>query len=384
MKNEANSVAVNFANDVAAKVKFTEAQEDVKRELIGHFEDNFKAAKSYGLSDDEATADSLKRMGDPAEIGHSFNKVHQPKIEAATILSVVVLCLIGLIALRASGWITLQMVWIVLGLALSFLVFKLPYKKLMTALASLYPIAALGLLFAQVSGVSFEGQPYLSFFGLNIKIIDFASILMAVSMPAIIEKFGQKKLAVFMVPLAILIPLFYFVVIGSTLPAILLLGGSVVAIGQSKFNSWVTLFMGTVGSLAVMLLGKKPFLSVEQLQSSMSSERHTDFVFSALAQNSIFTSSVAVVSFVIFLAQIARTTSSIKNSCLKSTAITCATLFGIEILFGITSNFGFSPMFNTGINIPFLSYGGSLMITHLFMVGVILTCVKRKSIQHFA
>jgi rod shape determining protein RodA len=383
IKIKENQIALKFANDVAAKVRFREAHEDVKRELMGHLEDNFTAATSYGLSPDDALADSIKRMGNPAEIGDSLDKVHQPKIETPTVLAVTVLCLSGLIALKASGWITLQIVWMILGLALSVVVFRLPYKQLKNSLAALYPVAVLGLLVAQVSNVSFAGQPYVSIFGLNIKIIDLASILMAISMSALFEKIGKTKWGPPALSLAILIPLFYFVVIGSALPAILLLGGSLVAIGMSNSRSWVTFFVGASGSLLTLLFTKSPFLSVEQMQVSAKNESHTDFVVSALSSNSIFFGAIAIVAFVFFLTQIARRSHEIKNTWLKSTAMTCVAIFAIEIIFGLTSNFGFAPMFNTGINIPFLSYGGSLIVAHLCMVGVTLACLKRKSIQHF-
>ncbi len=367
-----------YLNSVTSEVKFKEARPGIQEELLSHIEEHLQTAQSYGIGKEDAIAESIKRMGNSSEVGASLNGIHQPKIDFMLIAVVAVLCAIGLFAVQPRGWAGSQTLWIVIGAMLASVALTLPYDLLKKTLVALYPLAIIGLIGSHFSGISIEGEPYLALFGLKIKMIDLGSLLMVAGLPAIAETFQKQRLI--LLPALILIPVLYFVMIGSTFPAALLLVGGVVVMSYS--SHWVSVASGTVGALFISLFGTMPFLSSEQLKTALIEESHTDFVLSGLIQGSHIGAALAVALFVVFLVHLSLRVGSIKTRWLRATSVSCAATFGAEILFGVTSNYGFAPMFKTGANVPFLSYGGSLMVVHLFMIGVVLACLKRESIQY--
>ena len=383
MTSEMGKAAKKFVDEIAKAIKFQEAQEDVRRELLGHIEDNYKAAKSYGLSDENAIAESIRRMGEPKEIGATLNAIHQPSFDFAILIPVALLCAVGLIALRESGWMGLQLIWMFFGTCIAATAATLPYRKFQFLMISFYPLALVGLFAAHFSGVSFEGQPYLSLFGLRVKMIDFGAVLMAMSLPAVIEKVSNLNWSKLAVASMTLTPVLYFAYIGSTLPAILFLSCGLVAVGQSRLSGWLTSAIAALAIGAIAVLARNPFLTEAQLHLSWAQNGHTDFILATMSKNSAIYSVVVMVSLIGFFMRTFPSAVSVKNDWLRSTAVCGLTIIAIESALGIMSNFGFTPMFTTGINIPFLSYGGSLIIAHMLAVGVVLGCLKRKSILHF-
>lgn len=107
-----------FVDAVTAELAFGEAQAAVRMEIRAHLEDSIETAKSYGLSEIDAIQDSMKRMGDPQQIGKSLNLIHQPKFDFLLPIFSFGLCLVGLWNLSSTKWIGLQSAWIAIGFSL--------------------------------------------------------------------------------------------------------------------------------------------------------------------------------------------------------------------------------------------------------------------------
>jgi len=258
----------------------------------------------------------------------------------------------------------------------------LPYVHLKRAIMLLYPIAILGLIAAQFSGFSFDGQPYLNLFGLKIKIVDLAACLMVIALPAIGTSvrgaFGKQRN--FLLPLLVLAPVFYFSALGSMFSAVVLLVGGLMGLIPIGLGYVATAALGAMGVIVISIASREPFLSLERLQGAIVTDAHTDFVLGSLAKHTWMGAPLATALFVVFLLHIILSLGAIKTQWLKATVMACATIFGMEILFGVTSNYGLAPMFKAGVNLPFLSYGGSHMVVHLLMTGIVLACLKRRSV----
>lgn len=376
-----NQKVKEYLDVVGEQIAFKEARRGVQKELLSHIEEHLEVAKSYGVSEATAVAESLRRMGNAKELGLSLNQVHKSKVDFLVISLAGLLITAGLGSLSTSGLVGLQSLWTIIGTVLAGAILLSSYQVLMKILSSLYVVAVVGLIAAQFSGVSVEGQPYLSLIGLKIKMIDLAALLMAVSLPATMEISREQKVENILTPMLILAPLIYFSFIGSVFPAGILLIGGVIGASHLK-NHWIPVAIGALGVLAISIFASNPFLNPEQLKAAITDEAHTDFALSALIQSSQIGAIIVIALFATFLVHTSLRASSIKSQWLRTTAISCVAIFGVEILFGLTSNYGFVPMFKTGANIPFLSYGGSLIVAHLLMVGVVLACLRRRAVSY--
>jgi rod shape determining protein RodA len=100
-------------------------------------------------------------------------------------------------------------------------------------------------------------------------------------------------------------------------------------------------------------------------------EAQTDFIFSVYASNFGFIGAIILISLIIFFdLEIIRIAGRSKNKTNKS--IVCGIL-GIIIyqqIQNIGMTFGLLPI--TGITLPFISYGGSSLLSYMIMIGLIL------------
>lgn len=133
---------------------------------------------------------------------------------------------------------------------------------------------------------------------------------------------------------------------------------SVIALGSGKIYG-KGLFSGTQGRLGFL------------------PEQHTDFIYSVLGEELGFLGSAVVLSLFLFLIW----------RCF-SIAMDARDRFGALVAVGIGMSFSFYTILNlamsmgcapvTGLPLPFISYGGSSLISSLVSVGILLSiCVRR-------
>jgi len=106
-------------------------------------------------------------------------------------------------------------------------------------------------------------------------------------------------------------------------------------------------------------------------------EQHTDFIFTAIGEEQGFLGGVAIIGlFALLLWRSLRiaTLSKDKFGTLLATGV--AGMFGFQLFVNIGMTIGIMPI--TGIPLPFVSYGGSSLITSYFGVGVLMNIHMRR------
>jgi rod shape determining protein RodA len=106
-------------------------------------------------------------------------------------------------------------------------------------------------------------------------------------------------------------------------------------------------------------------------------EKHTDFIFSVFAEETGFVGVAILLSFFLFIIM--------KG---LNIAFRAGDRFGFFLSLGLISSITFYIIFNigmtvglfpiTGIPLPFLSYGGSSLITNFFAIGLLLNVEMRR------
>ncbi len=124
----------------------------------------------------------------------------------------------------------------------------------------------------------------------------------------------------------------------------------------------------------------KGLLAGTQSRLNFLPEQHTDFIFSVFAEETGFFGAVVLLSLFLFII--------LKG---LNIAFRATDRFGFFLSLGLISSIAFYVIFNigmtigifpiTGIPLPFLSYGGSSLITHFFAVGMLLNVEMRRSIR---
>jgi len=106
-------------------------------------------------------------------------------------------------------------------------------------------------------------------------------------------------------------------------------------------------------------------------------EKHTDFIFASIAEETgLVGASIILSLFGVLFFRLHRTFHQSKDIFGKMLVGGVATMFFFHILVNIGMNLGIMPV--AGLSLPFLSYGGSFVITCLFLAGLIQSIWRRR------
>ncbi len=119
------------------------------------------------------------------------------------------------------------------------------------------------------------------------------------------------------------------------------------------------------------------FLQGSQTNLAFLPEQHTDFVFSVIAEEFGFAGSVFVLglyyAFILIGIHIAMTVRSRYQALL---AAGCVSVFTFHVIMNVGMAVGVLPI--AGLPLPFLSYGGSFLLTSLILCGLLLNVWRHR------
>ena len=121
----------------------------------------------------------------------------------------------------------------------------------------------------------------------------------------------------------------------------------------------------------------KGFLEGNQTQLRFIPEQWTDFIYCVIGEEFGFVGSVFLIAvFLVFFLRLLNLTSLAGDRFGRLTIVGILTLFFIHFSINIGMNLGITPVI--GLPLPFVSYGGSSLLTNMFLVGVVLNIYKNR------
>ncbi len=123
----------------------------------------------------------------------------------------------------------------------------------------------------------------------------------------------------------------------------------------------------------------KGFLDGSQTQLRFLPEQHTDFIFAVIGEEFGFVGVVVVLAlFTWLLLRIIHLSNIFRNEFSSIVAIGVGTMLGFHTFVNIGMTIGLAPV--TGLPLPFISYGGSALLTNLVMIGFLLNFYRHRYI----
>lgn len=114
-----------------------------------------------------------------------------------------------------------------------------------------------------------------------------------------------------------------------------------------------------------------------QTQLRFLPEQHTDFIFSVIGEELGFLGVIIVLAmFFVLLWRALKIAGECKSRFMSLTVIGIVVLLLFHVLINTGMTVGIMPV--TGLPLPFLSYGGSAMLTNMLLVGLILNAGIRR------
>lgn len=121
----------------------------------------------------------------------------------------------------------------------------------------------------------------------------------------------------------------------------------------------------------------KGFLHGSQTQLRYLPEQHTDFIFAVIGEEFGFIGVLlGLTLFSIFLFRIIQIANASRNRFRSSIAIGIGAILGFHMFVNIGMTVGLFPV--TGLPLPFISYGGTALLTNMAMVGLLLNFYRQR------
>ena len=106
-------------------------------------------------------------------------------------------------------------------------------------------------------------------------------------------------------------------------------------------------------------------------------EAHTDYIMSVIAEEfGVIIVISIILLYLIFSYRVLKKINEIENNSIKLILVGCITIILVQTFIHVGVNIRMFP--TTGMTMPFLSYGGSSIISISILTGVILNLTKRK------
>ncbi|HID95771.1 MAG TPA: rod shape-determining protein RodA, partial [Candidatus Latescibacteria bacterium] len=146
--------------------------------------------------------------------------------------------------------------------------------------------------------------------------------------------------------------------------------------GRDPLGSGYQIIQSKVAIGSGGFLGKG-FLGGTQTKLAFLPRQHTDFIFSVIGEELGFIGSTLVLSLFLFLLYRGiAIAASAKNRFASLISIGLVSILGFHVFVNVGMTVGMLPV--TGLPLPFLSYGGSSLVTNMTLVGLLLNVGLRR------
>ncbi|MGM0845010.1 MAG: FtsW/RodA/SpoVE family cell cycle protein [Bacillota bacterium] len=401
-----------YLSKVISKVKSKEAHSMIKKELSNHMEELSQSFQERGLSVKDADKKAMQEMGDPSTVGKNMNHLHKPRMDWLLVVLFVILAgisflpLIGSVSVPSLSFMKTQAVWLVIAVLalIGFLFFD--YRKLKGLWMYFYGGGLILFFTTFLVGVELNGaKRWISFGGMTIDGPAISLFLFLIAWAGIFSKINKAKgwkkqgmlLFLFWTPvlLYIMVPQFMFSIIYFFCVLAMYVFSYVhkqfaikaavgnLLIGIIFFSMMILKFPNSY--LSDTLIPLKDILSEagwfgNGLYNDLKlPEAHTDFVFPFLVYSFGWAFGIVLCLLLFaFILRISLNAFKTKDLFGRLLAIGGAAFFIVPACWNVLMGLGIVPIMV--VPLPFISYGGSLLLVYSALLGLILNVYRRKDI----
>ncbi|HBC0573685.1 TPA: FtsW/RodA/SpoVE family cell cycle protein [Listeria monocytogenes] len=407
-----SAIFEEYLGKVIAKVKSKQAHSMIKKELSNHLEELSHSFQKRGLSIEDADKKAMQEMGDPSAVGKNMNQLHKPRMDWLLIALFILLAGIGFLPLMSdvvspnSFFIKKQIVWLALAILalIGFLFFD--YRKLKNLWMYFYAAALILFFTPFLVGISLTGggrwvslggimidSPAISLFlfflawaGIFTKVTDFKGwkklVMLLILFWAPVISYTMINRLVFSIIyfLCVLVmSIFYYrrnqfaikVALGNLLVGIIFISTMILKFSSSYLSDNLISVKAILSQAGWFGKGLHNNLTIP--------EAHTDFVFPFLVYSFGWVFGIFLcLLLLVFIIRISLNAFKTKDLFGRLLTIGGAVLFTVPAFWNILMGLGIVPIMV--VPLPFISYGGSMLLVYAALLGLILNVYRRKDI----
>ncbi|TMW72828.1 FtsW/RodA/SpoVE family cell cycle protein [Alteribacter natronophilus] len=421
-----------FLLKVTSRVKARGAHPMIKKELHSHLEELRDSYGKRGHPENEAEELAVEQMGNPYTVGDRLNRIHKPRMDWILIALFAMIAGAGLltafgaashVSLPAYYFLERQVIWYTIALVFLVSVLFFDYRRLAKRHFLFYAAGLFLLVLTALFGVSVNGmQRWLAIGGLTIDGGMFALLFLFLAWAGIFSSIQTFRTWKWQLGLSAMlwVPVFIFISLPHVVLAIIYLlsvtGMFLFAGGyRSTFRKMAAgnLVFAVMG-LAIIFITAPPYM-LDRLSGFLDPaayasdygyiyvlvrdalsqagwfgngllstghnipEAHTDLAFAYLVYALGWVFGIFLCLLLLaFIWRISRNASKTPDHFGRLLVIGGATMFSVPAVWNIMMAFGLMPI--AGVSLPFVSYGGSMLMFYAVILGLILNVYRRKDI----
>lgn len=433
MKNEKVN---NYINLVCSRIKFQDIHGNIRVELLDHLDCIIEEYQEKGKTSEEAIELGLKQMGDPNIVGKKLNKVHKPKPEWSILILTSIFTLIGILAIYTMNFYGLEVVLgdrrmiiksiltFVVGIGVVAGLYFFDYRKIKSLSKYLYIGTSILVILGNSLtnfGVFNTCKGNIVVFGTSFTYL--VPFLYAIALSGIFSEDRWEKDKIILNLGILILPIVLILVFQSSTVAPIIMYISMILVLMFSSGSDIKYILGLVGSGIVVLtffvfnepyrvrrfksflnplqdplgngfmdiqlrklifsaglFGNRANMANSETSILNIAEMSTDYIFSYIvhAFGWIAGISIIVLSFVFFI-RLIKAIKDIEDSYGKLLVATFSSLFIVQFVYNILMVLGLVPV--AGISLPFISYGTTLDMVNMIMIGIISSVYRRKDVS---
>jgi rod shape determining protein RodA len=306
-----------------------------------------------------------------------------------------------------------QLIALAMALIAYFVMLHIDYRVIGILSKYIYVIGIVGLIIVLFVGVEARGSArWLEIFGFRLQVSEVLKPFFLIFMAQFLANSKTKNISTFIKSIALFIPVFILVLkqpdLGNALvyasafgfmlimygfkPLYFIISGLLLAIPLPLFyhslhqyqKDRITAFLDITHDpygisynaiQALISIGSGGFLgkgfgNSTQTLLQFLPERHTDFIFATIAENLGFVGVTILISiYMYFLYRVYTLFHASKDTYTFLVVTAFFFLFLTHVFFNIGMNLALLPI--VGITLPFVSYGGSSLLTNFIILGII-------------
>ena len=121
----------------------------------------------------------------------------------------------------------------------------------------------------------------------------------------------------------------------------------------------------------------KGYLNGSQTHLRFLPAQHTDFIFSVIGEEFGFLGSTTVLLFfTLLILRLIQLAALVRDQFESMIIIGILTIIFFHVVINIGMTIGMAPV--TGLPLPFISYGGSFLLTNMLMIGIVISIARNK------
>jgi len=436
-----NKKIETFLDEVCIHINCKTVHKDIREELCEHINELKEENINNGYDEEKALDLAISTMGSSDEIGTKLNQQHKPQTEWSLLILTAIIAIIGAVVIFSSSKFadglainfSRYIVFSAIGIGTMISLFYFDYTKLKKMSMLIYISGIMLLVITMLIGIQMNGaKRWLAIGGFSISSPEFASLLFLISFVGFLEKYrGKGGINIIKLMIQAAFSTFLLILMPSLSTAVVLLIAYAVILttaviknhfGGNRKIQLMSLFAG--GTVPVMLFIYQVITNPYLLKrftvgfsrgkadpSGLGYQQHMADIWLSISSwfgkteatyngysldmtlpgatgeyilvNVIATLGWAVGILLIlliglFIVRMFMTTGKIKNAYGFYLSMAACTILSAQFLISILMNFNMFPLM--GINMPFVSYGGTGYITSMALVGIILSVWRRNNL----